>query len=68
MSPSILLSSNESTSTSIVGPIAPVTAVEDYSNVTTAALVLNDGSSFQGVSFGAEGKSISGEIVFQTGN
>ncbi|KAI7854280.1 hypothetical protein BDC45DRAFT_133808 [Circinella umbellata] len=67
MSPSILLSSNESTSTSIVGPIAPVTAVEDYSNVTTAALVLNDGSSFQGVSFGAEGKSISGEIVFQTG-
>lgn len=48
-------------------PQRPVTAVEDYQHVQTATLVLEDGSSFQGISFGAEGKSISGECVFQTG-
>lgn len=47
-------------------PHRPVTAYEDK-DVTTAALVLQDGSSYQGISFGAEGKSISGECVFQTG-
>ncbi|WFD01455.1 Carbamoyl-phosphate synthase [Malassezia obtusa] len=30
-------------------------------------LELSDGTEFQGISFGAEGKSISGECVFQTG-
>ena len=30
-------------------------------------LELADGTQYQGVSFGAEGKSISGECVFQTG-
>lgn len=49
-------------------PHRPVTAVEDPKDVTMAALVLKDGTSFQGVSFGAETKSISGECVFQTGN
>jgi carbamoyl-phosphate synthase/aspartate carbamoyltransferase len=30
-------------------------------------LELADGSAHRGISFGAEGKSISGECVFQTG-
>jgi carbamoyl-phosphate synthase/aspartate carbamoyltransferase len=49
-------------------PHRPVTAVEDPKDVTMATLVLKDGSSYQGVSFGAETGSISGECVFQTGN
>ncbi|KAI8376213.1 uncharacterized protein BYT42DRAFT_378462 [Radiomyces spectabilis] len=48
-------------------PHRPVTAMEDTKDVTTAALVLQDGTSFQGISFGSESKSISGECVFQTG-
>lgn len=48
-------------------PHRPVTAVEDPKDVTMATLVLQDGSSFQGVSFGSETASISGECVFQTG-
>lgn len=47
-------------------PHRPVTAFEDK-DVTTATLVLQDGSSYQGISFGSEAKSISGECVFQTG-
>lgn len=47
-------------------PHRPAAALEDPKDVTTAALVLKDGTSFQGISFGAE-KSISGECVFQTG-
>lgn len=49
-------------------PHRPVSAVEDPKDVTTAALVLQDGTSFQGISFGSEAQSISGELVFQTGN
>jgi len=30
-------------------------------------LELKDGSAYQGYSFGAEGKSVAGELVFQTG-
>lgn len=30
-------------------------------------LELSDGSAFRGISFGAEGKSVAGECVFQTG-
>lgn len=48
-------------------PHRPVSAMEDPKDVTTAALVLQDGTSFQGISFGSEAKSISGECVFQTG-
>lgn len=48
-------------------PHRPVTAFDDK-DVTTATLVLKDGSSYQGISFGSEEKSISGECVFQTGN
>jgi carbamoyl-phosphate synthase/aspartate carbamoyltransferase len=48
-------------------PKRPAAALEDPKDVTTAALVLKDGTSFQGISFGAETQSISGECVFQTG-
>lgn len=47
-------------------PHRPVSAYDDK-DVTTANFVLQDGSSYQGISFGAEDKSISGECVFQTG-
>ncbi|KAG2215504.1 hypothetical protein INT46_006764 [Mucor plumbeus] len=47
-------------------PHRPVTSFEEK-DVTTATLVLKDGSSYQGISFGSESKSISGECVFQTG-
>ncbi|KAI9271510.1 hypothetical protein BDA99DRAFT_556747 [Phascolomyces articulosus] len=48
-------------------PHRPVSALEDPKDVTTATLVLQDGTSFQGISFGSEAASISGECVFQTG-
>jgi hypothetical protein len=32
-----------------------------------AVLELSDGSAYRGISFGAEGKSVAGECVFQTG-
>ncbi|KAI8993613.1 hypothetical protein BDB01DRAFT_715931 [Pilobolus umbonatus] len=48
-------------------PPRPTAALENPKDVTTAALVLKDGSSYQGISFGAESKSIAGECVFQTG-
>ncbi|ORY96495.1 isoaspartyl dipeptidase-like protein [Syncephalastrum racemosum] len=72
MAPSILLSPNGSTAAHTPAqdgqPLpAPVVAVEDYNQVKTAALVLQDGSSFEGISFGADAQSISGECVFQTG-
>ncbi|KAI9278096.1 hypothetical protein BY458DRAFT_554103 [Sporodiniella umbellata] len=47
-------------------PHRPAIALENPKDVTTAAFVLKDGTSYQGISFGAE-KSISGECVFQTG-
>jgi carbamoyl-phosphate synthase/aspartate carbamoyltransferase len=47
-------------------PHRPVTSFEEK-DATTATLVLKDGSSYQGISFGSESKSISGECVFQTG-
>ncbi|RKP07285.1 carbamoyl-phosphate synthase, partial [Thamnocephalis sphaerospora] len=34
---------------------------------TIATLLLQDGTSHQGYSFGAEGQSVAGELVFQTG-
>ena len=50
-------------------PHPPVTAppCDQTEASTVATLVLADGSSFQGISFGAETKSIAGECVFQTG-
>ncbi|CAG8781999.1 492_t:CDS:1, partial [Racocetra fulgida] len=51
-------------------PIPPVTVPPSVSKADTvvATLVLKDGSSYQGFSFGAESKSVAGECVFQTGN
>ncbi|KAI1305399.1 Carbamoyl-phosphate synthase, partial [Mortierella claussenii] len=49
-------------------PHPPVTAPPcEQADATVATLVLQDGSSYQGISFGAEVKSIAGECVFQTG-
>ncbi|RUP46402.1 hypothetical protein BC936DRAFT_146999 [Jimgerdemannia flammicorona] len=50
-------------------PHRPVSAMnlDNEDSVTIATLVLKDGTSYQGISFGAEVKSISGECVFQTG-
>ncbi|KAG0267870.1 hypothetical protein DFQ27_008050 [Actinomortierella ambigua] len=48
-------------------PFAPVTAPNSPEGNTVATLVLQDGSAYQGFSFGAETESISGECVFQTG-
>jgi len=50
-------------------PHPPVTAppCDQAEASTVATLVLKDGSSYQGISFGAETKSIAGECVFQTG-
>ncbi|KAK7028116.1 Carbamoyl-phosphate synthase [Paramarasmius palmivorus] len=51
------------------GPIPFATAPsaeEDAENID-AVLELSDGSAYRGISFGAEGKSVAGECVFQTG-
>ncbi|KAK9694908.1 Carbamoyl-phosphate synthase, partial [Basidiobolus ranarum] len=49
-------------------PCPPVTAPSSHAQDSViATLFLKDGSSFQGISFGAETHSISGECVFQTG-
>ncbi|KAG5641186.1 hypothetical protein DXG03_005797 [Asterophora parasitica] len=51
-------------------PAPPVTAapvLEDGSEQPEGVLELADGSAYRGISFGAEGKSIAGECVFQTG-
>ncbi|ORZ09633.1 hypothetical protein BCR41DRAFT_398615, partial [Lobosporangium transversale] len=48
-------------------PHPPVTGVPcEQPNATIATLVFRDGTSYQGISFGAETKSIAGECVFQT--
>ena len=48
------------------GPASPLTRENDPDSVD-AVLELYDGSAFRGISFGAEGKSVAGECVFQTG-
>lgn len=51
-------------------PAPPVTAPSTQSEdatITDAVLELSDGTAFRGISFGAEGKSVAGECVFQTG-
>jgi hypothetical protein len=51
-------------------PTPPVTAHPmrgHGATLTDAVLELADGTAFRGFSFGAEGKSIAGECVFQTG-
>ncbi|KAG0290814.1 hypothetical protein BGZ98_003278, partial [Dissophora globulifera] len=49
-------------------PHPPVTAPpQEQYDATVATLVLQDGTAYQGISFGGETKSIAGECVFQTG-
>jgi carbamoyl-phosphate synthase/aspartate carbamoyltransferase len=49
-------------------PAPPVMATSsDGAAYPEAVLELADGTAFRGLSFGAEGKSIAGECVFQTG-
>jgi len=49
-------------------PSSPfVAASYDGTEWVDGVLELADTSSYRGISFGAEGKSISGECVFQTG-
>jgi carbamoyl-phosphate synthase/aspartate carbamoyltransferase len=51
-------------------PSSPVVATsfsDDGSDRVDGVLELADGSAYRGISFGAEGKSISGECVYQTG-
>jgi carbamoyl-phosphate synthase/aspartate carbamoyltransferase len=58
------------TSHSINLPASPVTFAPLHDNGTVmdeGILELVDGSAFRGISFGAEGKSVAGECVFQTG-
>ncbi|KAH9939653.1 carbamoyl-phosphate synthase [Epithele typhae] len=47
-------------------PIA-ATSIHEDGSVIDAVLELADGTAVKGVSFGAEGKSVAGECVFQTG-
>ena len=51
-------------------PAPPIaTAVEQNGHdFKDAVLELADGIAFRGISFGAEGKSVAGECVFQTGS
>ena len=51
------------------GPVPSIPASPSYVDgmVESAVLELNDGSVFRGFSFGAPGKSVAGECVFQTG-
>lgn len=51
-------------------PASPVTFAplhDDGTEMNDGILELADGSSYRGISFGAEGKSVAGECVFQTG-
>lgn len=49
-------------------PVVVASFSDDKSEWLDGVLELADGSAYRGVSFGAEGKSISGECVFQTGS
>lgn len=60
-----------SRSTSTSGPAPPAAPPFRHDDAVSVALdivlELNDGSAFRGFSFGAQGKSVAGECVFQTG-
>jgi carbamoyl-phosphate synthase/aspartate carbamoyltransferase len=46
---------------------APQLRASETKNAPDAVLELIDGTAFCGISFGAQGKSVAGECVFQTG-
>lgn len=74
--------SNPVTKTNVVRPVlarsntnhpngflpSPIAATSDENQTQDAVLELADGTAFRGFSFGAEGKSVAGECVFQTGS
>jgi carbamoyl-phosphate synthase / aspartate carbamoyltransferase len=47
--------------------VAPQLHAGEAKNALEAVLDLFDGTAFRGISFGAQGKSVAGECVFQTG-
>jgi carbamoyl-phosphate synthase/aspartate carbamoyltransferase len=50
------------------GPAPPIIASANSPDIAEdAVLELSDGSAFRGISFGAQGNSVAGECVFQTG-
>lgn len=52
----------------VASPSAPATSAPlSGARGGDMVLELEDGGAFKGIGFGAEGKSISGECVFQTG-
>lgn len=51
----------------LLAPPASASIAVDGVEQTEGVLELADGSAFRGISFGAEGKSVAGECVFQTG-
>lgn len=56
------------TASRLPSPAPPATSAPVIGNQDTdMVLELADGTALRGVSFGAQGKSISGECVFQTG-
>jgi carbamoyl-phosphate synthase / aspartate carbamoyltransferase len=48
-------------------PVSSPLFKNEQSPPMDAILELGDGSTFRGIGFGAEGKSVAGECVFQTG-
>ncbi|KAI9598530.1 hypothetical protein BDF19DRAFT_420159 [Syncephalis fuscata] len=69
MSPSVDLVRSEQRPTLLPSPPVSFRAEPSENEISQllATLLLQDGTSYQGYSFGAEGKSIAGELVFQTG-
>ncbi|KAJ3284959.1 hypothetical protein HDU79_007727 [Rhizoclosmatium sp. JEL0117] len=49
------------------GPFSAIEAKPNAGGSTIATLMLKTGEAFEGVSFGFEGASVAGELVFQTG-
>lgn len=62
-----VLSRAASSSNSGPPPVASPLFKDEQSTPVDAILELGDGSTFRGIAFGAEGKSVAGECVFQTG-
>jgi carbamoyl-phosphate synthase/aspartate carbamoyltransferase len=50
-----------------VPPVAIASLGDNSVETQDGVLELSDGSAFRGVSFGAEGRSVTGECIFQTG-
>jgi carbamoyl-phosphate synthase/aspartate carbamoyltransferase len=61
---------SRASSNCVILPAPPVTTApvgDNDAEPLDGLFELVDGSAFRGISFGAEGKSVAGECVFQTG-